>query len=51
MKREKLEERLQELQEEHQKGLALIEDTRVKVLRIEGAMIQIKEFLKGTSAE
>lgn len=41
-----LENKIRELQQEHSKGMVLIEETKAKVFRIEGAIIQLQELLK-----
>lgn len=46
MDKSRLEERLKDLEQEHRKGMKLIENTKAQVLRIEGAMIQLKELLQ-----
>jgi hypothetical protein len=51
MDKSQLENRLRELQQEYQKGMALIEDTKAKMLRIEGAMIQLQELLKSNGKQ
>ena len=51
MESEKLTLKIKELQQEYQKGIALIEDTKAKMFRIEGAIIQLQELMKQMSEE
>lgn len=51
MKPEKIEGKIRELQQEYQKGLALLQETQSKMLRIEGAIIKLQELLKEWAEE
>lgn len=43
---EKIENEIEKLQQEFQKGAALVRDTQERMLRIEGAIIKLQEILK-----
>jgi len=46
MESENIERKIKDHQQEYRKGAALIEDTKARMLRIEGAIIQLQELMR-----